>query len=146
MCPEIWLHPCTHILMRDPCRTWHAHDPSRTRTCNLRVRRATPYPLGHRANSRRSDQHSLVLGRHENGIGPRVFRKTRETRRAPRSGHPVGRLVCSTALLHWNAQRCSVVIIFRWCVLQVGRDRDAHAVALCASGGRRLRRCVLHLG
>ena len=60
-----------------------------------------------------------------------------KTRPAPRSGHPVGRLVCSMALLHWSAQCCSFVIVCRRCLLQVGRDRDAHAVAFCASGGRR---------
>ena len=44
------IHTCTRTRACDPGRTRHEHDPSKTRPCNLRFRRATPYPLGYRAN------------------------------------------------------------------------------------------------
>ena len=52
------------LTWHDPGRTWQKPDPSRTQTCYRRVRRATPYPLGHGHGWWKSDQHSVVLGQH----------------------------------------------------------------------------------
>ena len=45
--PVPQLH-CTHV--RTPARRLQ-HDPGRTRTCNPRLRRPMPYPLGHGADA-----------------------------------------------------------------------------------------------
>ena len=51
----------------------------------------------------------------------------------PRSGHGVGRFLCSILWLcciEWSAQCWSFVIVCRWCLLQVICDRDDYALAL----------------
>ena len=123
-------------------RTGHKHDPGRTRTCNLRFRRATAYPLGHRANWRRLDKHVIVLGRRGRESDHDCMENTTST---ARSSHGVGRLQCFVALLYWNAQFCSFVIACRRCLLQVRRDRVACGLAVCSSGGRRFPPCALSL-
>ena len=41
--------------------TIEKNDPGRTWTCNLRCRKPTPYPLGHRANDKKLCQQWLDL-------------------------------------------------------------------------------------
>ena len=126
-----------------PGRTRHRHDPGRTRTCTCRFRRATPYPSGHRAKWKRSDQHSMVLGQHGKDSDHDCAQK------APRTavGHGVVRLPCSilwhcvTGML--TAAHSSLFVGGRRCLLHVRRDRDAYALAFCSCGGRRLPPCVL---
>ena len=98
------------LTWHDPGRTWQKPDPSSTQTCNRRVRRATPYPLGHGARlvEVRPALCRPRATRSRNGLGPRLQKKTPQE---PQSGHGVGRFLSSMALLHWSAPCCSFVIV-----------------------------------
>ena len=129
------------LTWHDPGRTWQKPDPSRTQTCNRRVRRATPYPLGHGHGWWKSDQHSVVLGQHG------VDSDHDCTKKHPKNRGPAMALVafcllwrCCTGMLH-----AAHSLLCRRCLLQVRRDRDAYALAFCSSSGKRVPPCVLRL-
>ena len=112
-----------------PSRTRHRHDPGRTRTCTCRFRRATPYPSGHRAKWKRSDQHSMVLGQHGKDSDHDCAQKAPRTAVRPWCWSPS--VFYSMALRHRDAHCCSFVIVCRRPALPAARETRPRCLCAC---------------